>query len=64
MELQSKRVDMVNKKQKFKILDIGTVSGLMRSGENIWQSKRDGRQFTPRSGEHFKIYIWQPIRIL
>ena len=36
MELQSKRVDMVNKKQKFKILDIGTVSGLMRSGENIW----------------------------
>ena len=36
MKLQTKGGDTVNKKQKFKILDIGTVLGLMRSGENIW----------------------------
>ena len=36
MELESKRGDTVNKKQKFKILDIGTVLGLMRGGENMW----------------------------
>lgn len=36
IELASKRGDTVNKKQKFKILDIGTLLGLMRGGENIW----------------------------
>lgn len=36
MELESKTGDTVNKKQKFKLLDIGTVLGLMRGGENIW----------------------------
>lgn len=55
MELEAKRGDTVNKKQKFKILDIDTVLGLMRGGENMWQSKKDGIQFIPRSGDHFKM---------